>query len=132
MGASLDVGAKASLAKTCTDADLVLFSAVSLDTNPMHVDEVYASSTRFRRRIAHGMWAAGLISATLGTRLPGPGSIYLSQTLRFVAPVFVGDTVTATVEVLEVLPNGRVRMGTTCTNQGGTEVVAGEALILLP
>src|SRR5579875_644958 len=95
----LQIGQTASLAKTITEADIVLFAAVSLDTNPVHLDEETASQTRFGGRIAHGMLSAGLISAVLGTRLAGPGTIYMGQTLRFRAPVKIGDTVTATAEI---------------------------------
>ena len=93
------LGASASLDKTVTEADVVAFAAVSLDANPVHLDEAYAATTRFGGRIAHGMLAASLVSAVLGTRLPGPGTIYLSQTLAFKGPVRLGDTITATVTV---------------------------------
>src|SRR5580692_9033139 len=91
----LVVGQTASLAKTITEADILMYSAVSMDTNPLHVDAAYAAGTMFGQRIAHGMLSAGLISAVLGTRLPGPGALYMRQSLRFAAPVKIGATVTA-------------------------------------
>ena len=94
----LSVGQTASLAKTITEADILLYAAVSMDTNPMHLDAEFAGKAQFGERIAHGMLAAGLISAVLGTRLPGPGAIYMRQSLRFAAPVKIGQTVKATVE----------------------------------
>jgi len=129
---TLQVGASASLAKTVTDADVVLFAGVSLDTNPVHLDADYAAGSRFGERIAHGMLSAGLISAVIGTRLPGPGAIYLGQQLRFLAPVRVGDTVRATATVKEVnREKRRVTLTTTCT-VGDTTVIDGEALVLVP
>lgn len=125
------VGDTASLSKTVTDADIVLFAGVSLDTNPVHLDATYAAKTRFGGRIAHGMLSAGLISACIGTRLPGPGSIYLSQSLKFRAPVRIGDTVTATVTVVAVKDGKPLyTLETTCTNQDGEVLLAGEAVIL--
>lgn len=129
----LQVGANAELSREITDADVRAFAAVTGDTNPVHLDDAYAAGTTFGGRIAHGMHAAGLISAVLGTRLPGPGAIYLEQTLRFRRPVRLGDTVTARVEVLEVVPlRRRARFATTCRTQAGELVVDGEALILFP
>src|SRR5438067_6659993 len=90
-------GDSASFAKTITEADILLYSAVSGDTNPLHLNAEYAANSRFGQRIAHGMLTAGLISAVIGTKLPGPGAIYMSQSLNFRAPVHLGDTVTATV-----------------------------------
>jgi 3-hydroxybutyryl-CoA dehydratase len=129
---TVSVGATASVAKNITEADIALYAAVSLDTNPAHFDDEFASGTPFGRRIAHGMLTSGLISACLGTRLPGPGTIYLSQSLRFRKPVFIGDHITATVEVLAIEDKGRVRLATTCTNQGGDLVVDGEAVVIAP
>jgi 3-hydroxybutyryl-CoA dehydratase len=129
---TLTVGACASVGKTITEADVVLYAAVSLDTNPAHFDEDYAATTPFGKRIAHGMLTSGLISACLGTRLPGPGTIYLSQSLKFRKPVYIGDRVTATVTVTALEDKGRVRLATTCTNQDGDLVVEGEALVLPP
>jgi 3-hydroxybutyryl-CoA dehydratase len=125
-------GDQASVTKTISEADIALYAAVSLDTNPAHFDDDFAASGPFGRRIAHGMLTSGLISACLGTRLPGPGTIYLSQSLSFRAPVFIGDRITATVEVVAVEEKGRVRLSTTCRNQDGTVVVDGEARVIAP
>ena len=126
------LGASASLTKTITELDLERFAEVSLDRNPVHFDEAYAKQTRFGGRIAHGMIAAGLISAVIGTKVPGPGSIYLSQTLKFRAPVRIGDTVTATVTVTSVRDDKPiVTLETVATNQAGEVLVTGEAVILV-
>ena len=110
----LHPGLTATFAKTITEADILLFSAVSGDVNALHVNEDYAASTPFKGRIAHGMLSASLISAVLANRLPGPGTIYLEQNLKFMAPVRPGDTVHATVTVLEIGEKGRVTLQTTC------------------
>ena len=129
----LQVGETAAFAKTVTETDVYLYAGVSGDFNPAHVNEVYASNTFFKGRIAHGMLSAGFISATLANQLPGPGTIYLKQDLSFRAPVRIGDTITAQVEVLELqVEKNRVRMKTTCTNQEGTVVLDGEALVMPP
>ncbi len=129
----LEVGMTAELARTITAADIDDFARVTGDHNPVHVDEEVARASRFGGRIAHGILTAGLVSAVLGTRLPGPGSIYLSQTLRFTRPVPVGATITATVEVIELDPERRrARLATTCTDQEGQTVLDGEALLLMP
>lgn len=130
--ASIDVGDTASLSKTVTELDLERFAEVSLDRNPVHFDEDYAKTTRFGGRIAHGMISAGLISAVIGTQLPGPGSIYLSQSLRFRAPVRIGDTVTATVTVSAVREDKPIiTLETVCTNQDGEALLTGEAVVLV-
>ena len=127
------VGQSASFAKTVTEHDVYTFAGVTGDFNPAHVDEVYASGTSFKKRIAHGMLSAGLVSAVLGTKLPGPGSIYAGQTLKFLAPVYIGDTVTATATVKEVIAERRRLILTTeCTNQDGVTVLSGEATIFIP
>jgi 3-hydroxybutyryl-CoA dehydratase len=124
-------GDKASRSLTITDETIRLFADLSGDHNPVHLDDAYAAGTRFGRRIAHGMLAASLISAALANELPGPGSVYLSQTLNFKAPVFPGDTVTATVEVQQVRPDKPiVTLSTVCTNQDGAVVLEGQAVIL--
>jgi len=128
----LNVGDTGKFAKTVTDADIYLFAGVTGDLNPAHIDEDYAQGTFFKTRIAHGMLSAGFISAVIGTRLPGPGTVYMRQTLDFLAPVRIGDTVTATVEVVEKLEKKRVRLKTTCTNQEGVTVLEGEALVSPP
>ncbi|MGO4723240.1 MULTISPECIES: MaoC family dehydratase [unclassified Inquilinus] len=128
----LAVGMSASFAKTVTEADILLFSGVSGDTNPVHLNQVYAETTRFKGRISHGLLSAGFISAVIGTRLPGPGSIYISQNLQFKAPVRPGDTVTARVTVTELVPErNRAVLQTRCT-VGDTLVIDGEAVILVP
>lgn len=128
----LTVGQTASYAKTITDADIVLFAGISGDTNPVHLNAEYAATTMFGERIAHGMLSAGFISAVLGTKLPGPGAIYLSQNLKFKAPVKIGDTVTATVEVVDILvEKKRVTLKTICS-VGSTVVIEGEAIVMVP
>ncbi|MBL8788721.1 MAG: MaoC family dehydratase [Deltaproteobacteria bacterium] len=128
-----EVGAHAALTKVVTEADIVSFAEVSLDTNPVHLDEEFARTTRFGGRIAHGMLAAGLISAVLGTRLPGPGAVYLSQTLSFKGPMRIGDAITATATVKSVRADKPiVTLETVVTNQRCEVVVSGEAVILVP
>ena len=129
----LEIGQKSSMRKTITEADVSAFAQISGDTNPVHLDKEYAAKSIFKERIAHGMLTAGLISAVLGTQLPGVGSIYLSQSLKFLAPVKLGDTVEAEVEVIEKLEEkNRVRLRTVCRNQSGQVVIDGEALIMPP
>ncbi len=129
----LTIGDSDRFSKTVTDTDIYLFAGVTGDFNPAHIDEAYAQGTFFKTRIAHGMLSAGFISAVIGTRLPGPGTVYMRQTLDFLAPVRIGDTVTATVEVIEKMQDKkRVRLKTTCVNQEGTRVLDGEALVSPP
>ena len=129
---SFKLGDKASRTQTITDEMIQSFANLTGDTNPVHLDDRYAAGTRFGRRIAHGMIAAGLISATLANDLPGPGTVYLSQTLQFKGPVYPGDTITATVEVKNVRPDKPiVRLGTACTNQDNKVVLEGEAVVLV-
>ena len=126
----LETGAKASRSLTISDDTIRAFAEVTGDNNPVHLDDDYAAGSRFGRRVAHGMIAAGLVSATLANDLPGPGSIYLGQTLKFLMPVFPGDTVTATVEVLSVRPDKPiVTLSTVCTNQNDEVVLEGEAVV---
>lgn len=128
----LKVGQRETFAKTVTDADIVLYAGVSGDTNPVHLDDEFAAETMFKGRIAHGMLTAAFISAVLGARMPGPGAIYLSQTLRFKAPVRPGDTVTADCEVTAIdLEKGRVTLKTQCLVKG-KPVVDGEAVVMPP
>ena len=120
-----------SLGKTVTESDVVIFAGTSLDVNPLHLNEEYAKTTMFKGRIAHGMIGAGLISAVLGTKLPGQGTIYLSQNLKFIAPVKIGDTITAKVEIIELTDAKKmVKLRTTCVNQDGVLVIDGEAKVL--
>ena len=128
----LQPGMSACTSKTVTEADIILFAGISTDVNPAHLDEEYAKGTMFGGRIAHGMLSAGFISAVLANKLPGPGTIYLSQTLKFKAPVRPGDTVTATVTVREVnVPKHRVVLDTVCT-VAGKVVIEGECQMMPP
>jgi 3-hydroxybutyryl-CoA dehydratase len=128
----LAVGQSAEFGKTITDADIVLFAGISGDTNPLHLNDEYARQTMFKGRIAHGMLSAGLISTVFGTRLPGPGCIYVSQSLRFKAPVRVGETALARVEVTELVPEKRRAVFRTTVTVGATVVVDGEATLMVP
>lgn len=128
----IQIGEKASLSKTISEADIYIFAGITGDFNPLHINQEYAKTTMFKGRVAHGILTAGLISAVLGTRLPGPGAIYLSQTLKFTAPVRIGDTITASIEVVEKIEQkSRIRLRTTCINQEGEVVVEGEAVTML-
>jgi 3-hydroxybutyryl-CoA dehydratase len=130
---ALAPGMAAEITKTYDEWDVWTFAALTGDLNPAHVDAEFAERTVFRSRVAHGMLTASLISAVLGTRLPGPGTIYLSQELRFLRPVRIGDTVTARVEVLELTPaKNLARLKTTCTNQHGQPLLDGTALVMPP
>ena len=129
----LSVGQSARFSKTVTETDIYLYAGISGDFNPAHVNEQYAAKTFFKTRIAHGMLTASFISTLIGTILPGPGSIYMRQELNFLAPVKIGDTVTAIAEVVEIIADKkRVRLKTWCINQEGTTVLDGEALVSPP
>jgi 3-hydroxybutyryl-CoA dehydratase len=126
------VGATASVSKTIGDAEIAAFAQLTGDVNPMHWSSDFARRTRYGRPIAHGMLTASLISTVIGTKLPGPGSIWVSQTLNFVRPVFPDDTITATATVIAVREERPlVTLETRCANQDGHLVLEGEALILL-
>ena len=128
----LTVGMSAVFAKTLTDADVVMFAGISGDTNPVHLNKSFAEGTMFKECVAHGMLSASFISTVLGTRLPGPGCIYLSQSLRFLAPVKVGDTVVARATVGEIdHDKRRITLQTVCT-VGDTVVVDGQAEVRVP
>lgn len=127
----IGIGDKASLVNAISERDITLFAQASGDMNPLHLDEEYAKSSIFGKRIAHGMLSASFISAVLGTILPGEGSIYISQSLNFKAPVFINDVITTNVEVIEVKGN-RVVLKTICVNQYNKIVIDGEAKLLLP
>jgi 3-hydroxybutyryl-CoA dehydratase len=128
----LEVGQEASLSNTVTEDVINAFADVSGDRNPVHLDEAYAATTMFKGRIAHGMLSAAYISAVFGMKLPGPGAIYISQTLAFKAPVKIGDTVVTTVKLVELLPEKkRARFETVCT-VGGKPVLTGEAQLMIP
>lgn len=128
----IDVGMEARFSKTITDADIVLFAGVSGDTNPVHLDQEYAEGTMFKGRIAHGMLSASMLSTVFGTKLPGPGCIYLSQTLKFKAPVRIGETVVATVTAREVIAAKKRVVFDCAVRVGNTVVVEGEAVIMVP
>lgn len=133
MSQTFQVGQQASVTRTISESDVYLFAGITGDLNPAHTNEEYAKKTHFKTRIAHGMLSSGLISAVLGMKLPGPGTIYTGQTLKFLAPVHIGDTITATAEIQSLdLDRNRVVLTTTCTNQDGKVVVTGEATALLP
>jgi len=125
------VGQVASRTNLVTEDVINAFAEVSTDKNPVHIDAEYAKGTMFKERIAHGMLSAGYISSVIGMQMPGPGCIYVTQTLAFKAPVKIGDTVTTTVTTLELLPKRRVRFSTVCAVEGKT-VVEGEAVMLVP
>src|SRR6476660_664130 len=128
----LEVGQSAEFGKTISSDDVAQFAELTGDFNPVHLDDVAGAKSLFKGRVAHGMLSASLISATIAGKLPGAGSIYLSQTLRFTAPVRIGDTVTATVRVIELAAaKRRVRLSTVCTNQRGEKVIEGEALVMV-
>ncbi len=130
---TLAIGATSEWRKTVTETDVILYAGITGDFNPVHVDAVAAAASQFGGRIAHGMLTAGFISAAIAHGVPGPGSVYLSQSLAFRHPVRIGDTVTARVEVVEIKARTRrVRLSTVCRNQDGKVVLDGEAVVLVP
>ena len=130
---AIAVGDSAELIRRVSDEDIAGFVDAVGDYNPVHSDRAYAAATVFREPIAPGIWTAGLISAVIGTRLPGPGAVYLSQDLKFLRPVKPGDVIRARVEVLETnRDKNRMRLRTVCTNQRGEDVLTGEALVMPP
>ncbi len=130
---TLAIGQTASRTKTISAEDVEAFARISGDNNPVHLDEAYAATTQFGKRIAHGILTAGIISALLANDLPGPGTSYLSQTLNFKAPVYLGETITGTVEVTAYRAARRIAtLKTTCRNQDGKLVIEGEAVVLVP
>lgn len=127
------IGDTASISKTFTDDDVQTFANISGDKNPIHLDENFAAKTRFRKRLVHGILISGVISALLGMELPGPGSIYIKQTLNFRAPVFIGDTITATVTIINIRKDKPIiTLDTTCSNQDEILVIDGQAILLAP
>ena len=129
----MKIGDHASVTKTVSETDVYLFAGITGDLNPAHTNEVAASKTMFKTRIAHGMLGAGFISAVLGMYLPGPGTIYMGQELKFTKPVHIGDTVTATATVEEIiLEKNRVILDTTVVNQDGEIVIKGKATVMPP
>jgi 3-hydroxybutyryl-CoA dehydratase len=130
---SYEPGLSASRTKTFTDEDVRTFARISGDDNPIHVDDAYAATTQFGRRIVHGIFTASLISAILANDLPGPGTIYLGQNLKFTKPVFIGDTITATVTVTNYRADRRiVSFDTLCVNQHGEVILKGDAVVMVP
>ena len=128
----LSLGQSAELVRTVDEAAIVAFAQVTGDENPVHLDEAYAATTAFKTRIAHGMLSAGYISAVIGTKLPGPGAIYMSQALKFKRPVKIGDVVTARATITAIdAEKGRVTLETVC-EVAGKAVLEGEALIMVP
>jgi 3-hydroxybutyryl-CoA dehydratase len=126
------IGDSASFSKTVTETDIILFAGISGDFNPAHMNKEAAEAGRFKQRIAHGMLGAGFISTVLGTKLPGPGTIYLAQNLRFLKPIFIGDTVTATCTVDEIMPEKqRLKLQTLVSNQKGETVISGTAEVMV-
>ncbi|CAG0993989.1 3-hydroxybutyryl-CoA dehydratase [Anaerolineae bacterium] len=129
----LVVGAKASFSKQVTASDVLAFAEMIGDKNPLHVDENYAKQTRFGARIAHGAFTFGLISAALGNELPGHGTVYMSQSVKFIKPVYFDDTITATVEIIAIRADkGIVTLKTDCANQHGDKIAEGEAVVFHP
>ena len=135
-GKSIDelrIGDTAQFSKMVTENELEHFAQVTGDFNPVHFDQAYAENTLFKERIAHGILSIGFISALFGNIFPGPGTIYLTQEVKFLAPVRIGDTITAKVEVMEIISEkNRVKFKTTCANQNGQEVVIGTAWVMPP
>jgi acyl dehydratase len=129
---ALEVGQTARYTRTVGERDIQLFAEVSGDRNPVHLDAEYAATSMFKERIAHGMFSGALISAAVACELPGPGTIYVGQSMRFTAPVKLGDTLTVRLEILEKLPKFRVRVATQVFNQRDEMVVDGEAEIIAP
>ena len=129
----LKVGASAEFTKTISESDVYQYAEITGDKNPVHINSVAAEKTIFKGRVVHGLLSAGLVSAVIGMQLPGPGTIYISQSLNFKAPVRIGDTVTARVEIKEIIvEKKRVKLLTTCAIQDGTLVLVGEALVMVP
>ena len=128
----LSVGQSAMFGKTVTEADIAAFAGVSGDTNPIHLHDGFARTTRFGQRIAHGMLSGAFISTVVGTKLPGPGAVYISQTMNFMAPVLIGDTITAVATISSIdEKRRRVTLKTQCL-KGDTVVIDGEAVVLVP
>lgn len=129
---SINIGMKVSYSQTISDSDIKAYAGLSGDHNPVHVNREYAENSRFGKRIAHGLMSAGFFSALFGTRLPGPGCVYVSQSLQFKRPVYIDDTVVATVEVLRVDTEKRRVFFSTVCNVGNKTVITGEAEIYIP
>lgn len=131
--AAFSIGQTASCSKTITETDIVIYAGLSGDFNPIHVDKEYAKKTRFGERIAHGLLSSSLLSQLLGVHLPGKGAVYMEQSLKFKAPVFIGDTITATATVQEFIEEKNIlKLLTECHNQNGQLVITGNAVMLVP
>lgn len=130
---NFSVGQTASFSRTVTETDIVMFAGISGDYNPVHVDQEYAAGTKFGQRIAHGLLTTSFFSRLLGMELPGQGSVYLEQSLKFTKPVFIGDTITASAEILAIDREKRIiRLETICRKQDDTVVLTGEAKMMMP
>ncbi len=129
----ISLGDKSSFTKTISESDVYLFAGITGDLNPAHINKIQASESMFKGRIAHGILVSGFISTVLGMYLPGPGTIYLAQDLKFTAPVKIGDTITAEAEVIEIIKDkNRIKLSTTCINQAGKMVISGTATVMPP
>ncbi len=129
---TLAVGDKGSFTKTITEQDVFQFADISGDYNPLHMDEEYAKKTRFGQRVAHGILMAGIISAVLGSDIPGVGTVFVEMQIRFLKPVFFGDTITANATVMEIVNPKRVRLLVACVNQHGEDVTIGNVVVIPP
>ena len=127
-----EIGMSASFSKTITETDVYSFAGICGDFNPVHVNKVAAADSIFGKQVAHGILCSSLISTVLGMYLPGPGTIYMGQNLSFLAPVYIGDTLTAQVTIKEILPKGKAKLETNVLNQNNKIVISGEALVKLP
>ncbi|MBI5419523.1 MAG: MaoC family dehydratase [Deltaproteobacteria bacterium] len=125
-------GDSAEMTKVITEEDVFLFAGITGDRNPIHISKEFAAKSRFGERLAHGLLTAGLISAVIGMKIPGPGCLYVSQTLHFLGPVKIGDEITARAEIVEVISEKRLRLRTQCINQRKEVVIDGEAIIVPP
>jgi len=126
----LNLGERAKFSKTISESDIYLYAGITGDFNPVHINKEYAKNTFFKKRIAHGMLIVGFISTVIGTKLPGYGTIYISQHLNFIAPAYIGDTVTTTVEIVDILlERNRVKLRTICKNQNEDIILSGEAVV---
>jgi 3-hydroxybutyryl-CoA dehydratase len=129
----LKIGDTATMSKTIAESDIYMFAGITGDFNPAHMDEISASKTKFKRRIAHGMLSAGLISAVIGMKLPGPGTIYMGQELRFLKAIYIGNTITTQCTVTKIiLEKNRVELETVCRNEENEVTTTGSALVLVP
>jgi 3-hydroxybutyryl-CoA dehydratase len=129
----ISISDSARFTKTISEADVYMYAGLTGDLNPAHINNEYAKTTIFKERICHGMLLAGLISGVIGTKLPGPGTVYIEQSVKFLAPVYIGDTVTAIVEVARIVNSGKwAELITSCVNQKDTVVLEGRALVSLP